>query len=73
MKEPKYWIGTPPKKCDLCGSPIKKVFIDGAVRHTGIWGFMCNSCFCLDGYGLGLGRGQKYTKQPDGKWLKTGG
>ena len=62
----------PPTDCDICGTPITNQFVDGATT-TGPWGFMCPTCFPLYGRGLGLGKGQKYTKQDDGKYHKTGG
>jgi hypothetical protein len=42
---------------------------------------MCPACWARleqawglqPGFSLGTGRGQQYTKQADGKWLKTGG
>jgi hypothetical protein len=67
------WLSEPPVACDLCHKSITGTFVDGATRPTGIWGFMCPSCFATDGYGLGTGVGQKYELQPDGVWLKTGG
>jgi hypothetical protein len=68
----KYWMGPAPEKCDLCSTPITKVFIDGATSH-GPWGNMCPTCHAFDGRGLGVGRGQKYQKQADGRWQKVGG
>lgn len=70
----KYWAGDPPRKCDTCSTPIDKIFYD-AKTQMGPWGFMCPSCQKLGpGFDkLGLGWGQEYTKQPDGKWMKTGG
>lgn len=71
--QPKYWLSPAPDKCDLCGTPITNVFIDGKTRQ-GPWGFLCPSCHLLDcGGHLGLGFGQRYEKQSDGKWLKVAG
>lgn len=72
VKKPKYWLGEPPDKCDIGSEPITTEFVDGATTY-GPWGFMCLKCHKSFGKGLGTGRGQKYEKQPDGRWMKTGG
>lgn len=68
------WMGPVPKKCDTCDTPIDGKFYDAATK-MGAWACMCPSCHTLGpGRGLlGPGRGQKYEKQADGKWLKTEG
>lgn len=66
------YLGTPPTECDLCHEPIKDKFVDGATEW-GPWGNMCPACFRFNGCGLGTGRGQEYSKQPDGSWVKTAG
>jgi hypothetical protein len=69
-----HWSSPAPHKCDTCGAGIDDVFYDGKTGF-GPWACMCPSCFTL-GPGLnrlGTGFGQKYEKQADGKWLKTGG
>lgn len=71
-KPEKYWVGQPDPNCDICDRPIDKAFVDGRTRF-GPWGNMCMACFRADGAGLGLGLGQKYEQQADGRWLKTGG
>ncbi len=71
-KGPKYWLGGAPDKCDIGMEPITDVFVDGATRF-GPWGCLCPSCHAQYGYGLGVGRGQLYQLQSDGKWLKTKG
>lgn len=79
-EKPKYWMGTVPDVCDLSTpedlpgyhDPVDKVFVDGKTR-IGPWANMCMKCHRRDGFGLGLGKGQKYEKQEDGKWLKTAG
>ena len=67
-----YWTGAI-NDCDLCGQPIKDTFIDGRIRGRSSWGIMCPDCHQQHGIGLGQGCGQRYRKQPDGRWLKTGG
>lgn len=69
-----FWMGTAPSKCDLCSAQITSKFIDGAVpRLNRAWACVCPSCFSKEGMTLGTGRGQEYTKQADGRFLKTGG
>jgi len=68
----KYWLGDPGTQCQICNGEFGNTFIDGATRF-GPWAIMCLRCSVLHGTGLGQGRGQKYQKQPDGKWLKVGG
>lgn len=70
---PKYWMGTAPTVCDFNRlHPIGEKFIDGKTTN-GPWANMCLNCARVNGVGLGMGRGQEYTKQADGRWLKTGG
>ena len=73
-----FWMGTVPPKCDFCLTQITTKFIDGAVprqlhRLYGSWAYVCPSCFSNEGMTLGIGRGQEYTRQADGRFLKTGG
>ena len=60
--ERKIWCGDLPKVCDLCGTPIVTVFIDGRTIHGLAWAYMCECCHATRGVGLGLGKGQKYQK-----------
>jgi hypothetical protein len=69
-QQAKYWMGSPPVNCDICHKPFGDSFTDGATT-MGPWGNMCSSCFTKFGVGLGTGRGQRYEKQKDGRWLKT--
>lgn len=70
MTQPKYWPGTL-SKCDQCGKPFGNLMFDAATPRG--WGNLCKPCFDMLGCTLGTGRGQEYTRQPDGRWLKTGG
>jgi ribosome-binding protein aMBF1 (putative translation factor) len=68
---PKFWIGDPPKTCDLCNQKIVAAFSDANLRGT--WANVCDSCF-RDYHGTyGIGRGQRYEATEDGKWKKTRG
>lgn len=71
-KQPRYWCGPAPEECDICHTSLTTTFIDGATTY-GPWGCMCVSCHAMDGRGLGTGHGQKYERQPDGRWLKVAG
>ena len=82
-KTPRYWVGDAPAACDLCHATLTSVFVDGRTKH-GPWANMCPRCHASAGCGLGLGKGQKYTKQAadplgsaadplgsaDGRWLR---
>ena len=64
-----------PEKCDLCSKSIadEDYFIDGALEGSTKWAYMCSECFLENGEGIGLGKGQIYKRQDDGKWLMVGG
>lgn len=72
MKAKKFWTGSAPHHCDVCSEDISTVFIDGKWMGRA-WANMCPMCHQGSGGQLGLGIGQKYEKQDDGRWLKTGG
>lgn len=62
------YLGTV-EACDICTRPITAVFIDGKTA-MGPWANMCVICHAGNGGKLGTGRGQRYEKQPDGRWAK---
>lgn len=66
-----YWLGDVGETDDF-GVKITDTIIDGATM-MGPWALMTPKTFARYGRGLGLGRGQKYRKQEDGKWLKIEG
>lgn len=66
------WKGTYPNRCELNGETIKDEFVDGALRN-GVWGILCPECHKNFGVGLGTGRGQRYKKREDGKFVKVEG
>ena len=68
---PKFWCGEP-DPCDFCCRPFTTRFTDGRTS-SGQWGNACVPCAARQGMSLGMGRGQQYDKQEDGRWLKTGG
>ena len=70
-EEDKYWMGSI-NDVDDFGKPIKDEFVDGKTT-MGPWGIMSPESFRIHGVGVGQGKGQKYKKQPDGKWKKIQG
>lgn len=56
----KRWLGPVPTHCDICKLPLAGHFVDGATTFSGVWGIMCMKCFGTHGFGLGIGKGQKY-------------
>jgi hypothetical protein len=69
-----YWMGHIGPKDDF-GMTIKDEFIDGKTRlGHGPWAIMVPQSWRAYGVGtLGLGWGQRYKKQKDGRWLKVEG
>jgi hypothetical protein len=72
MARQKFWMGIPPTHCQLCQYEFRTHFIDAKTIH-GPWGFLCEECHENYGHGFGLGKGQRYHKQEDGRWLKVTG
>ena len=72
MTRPVYWVGSVPQTDDFKDT-ITDEFIDGITKY-GPWAMMTPASHAVNGVPeLGLGRGQRYKKQPDGKWLKVEG
>ena len=68
----RYWLSDV-RPIDDFGRSITNQFFDARTRH-GPWAIMSTISWTLEGCGkLGTGFGQGYTKQPDGRWLKTEG
>lgn len=73
-----YWLSRVPDLDDF-GNPIHSDFVDGATKY-GPWAIMAHtavhgviSSFQVHGRELGLGLGQHYRKQADGRWLRVEG
>lgn len=66
-----YWL-SPVGDVDDFGDTIEDIIIDGKTEQ-GPWALMTPKSFEENGVNLGLGLGQKYQKQEDGKWLKIDG
>jgi len=63
-----YWCGDVPIH-DNFGMPIGNVFVDGATI-AGPWALMSPASYRVHGRGLGLGRGQCYVRENDGRYYK---
>lgn len=72
MSTPKYWLGTPPTHCQLSGYAIDTVFYDCVIGGHG-WALLGQRTFDQLSCVVGVGKGQKYELQGDGRWLKTAG
>jgi hypothetical protein len=72
MTTKRYWIGGTIGPKDDFGAPIIDEFIDGKTRQ-GPWAIMAPASYRVLGKGVGMGRGQRYKKQEDGRWLKVEG
>jgi hypothetical protein len=60
------WVGETPKLCQVCGTAIIDVFIDGKINFGEYpWGIMCEVCHIEYGCGFGQGKAQMYQKQGD--------
>lgn len=70
-QKPVYWVGKVPAKDDF-GAHIGQEFVDGRTKQ-GAWAIMAPTNHDRYGCGLGMGRGQKYRLQADGRWLKVEG
>jgi hypothetical protein len=69
-----YWMGEIPAQCQITKRKITSTFVDGRVPGMGgTWGFMHPEEFARYGGKLGSGLGQRYEKQPNGRWLKVEG
>jgi hypothetical protein len=75
MSKPVYWISPVGEKDDF-GDVITDEIIDGKTVFNGQWGLMTPDSWKrvgATGGRFGLGLGQRYKKQSDGKWLKVEG
>ena len=67
-----YWLGKLGPVDDF-GGAYKDIMIEGKTIH-GTWAIMTDCSWRVMGCGrFGIGLGQKYQKQTDGRWLRIGG
>lgn len=67
---PIYFIG-PVDRCDACQRPLadEPGFGDVELSGTGgIWGLLCLYCCAAARVRWGWGSGQRYARQPGGRW-----
>ena len=72
MSTKRYWTGTVPPACQITGIPFNGVMYDARIPGRG-WGNICQEAFDTFHCRLGVGFGQKYELQDDGRWLCTAG
>ncbi|EGQ9318293.1 HNH endonuclease [Vibrio parahaemolyticus] len=65
----------PPDCCDVCRASLENqtYFVDGAIKSSSAWAFLCEYCFEKDGVGIGWGLGQLFKKNKHNEWLLVGG
>src|SRR5688500_4893275 len=68
MAQEKVYLDCSAGGFDDFGYPISKRIIDGKTEQ-GPWALMTPESFVEYGVGLGVGYGQLYELQKDGKWL----
>lgn len=64
---PTYWTGAL-ENCQWSGEPFDGIMYDAHLPRIG-WGNWNHRTFTIMGGRLGLGQGQRYEQQPDGRWL----
>lgn len=73
MAEKIFWLSDV-KELDDFGNTIDNEFVDGAMFRGGPWAIFTPAAYDVVGLGeFGLGLGQKFRKQADGRWLKVEG
>lgn len=73
QRPPEYADGF--EACDLCQRKLTGLgqFVDGRLRNKSFWACMCPSCFEAQGSRIGVGEGQLYAEQIDGRWRLVSG
>lgn len=65
------WLGE--TKCAKCGHECKTLLHDAKHPTYGSWGVFCTSCFRSIGAKLGIGHGQKYRRNDEGRYVLEAG
>lgn len=73
MSQKKYWVGDPGSCCQVTDAPFNGVMYAVRIPGLGLWGNVCYDAFVALGCQLGVGHGQKYRQQDDGRWLLVEG
>lgn len=68
---PVYWAGKVPTTCQWCEEHILEEFVDGMLVGSVVWAVVCKHCHSEGVVELGVGKGQRYVQQADGRWLKV--
>lgn len=65
-----------PEKCDDCKRDLslkEGTLMYDAKHPSGPWGCFCAHCFSNNGMSIGIGKGQSYVREADGKfWFRRG-
>lgn len=66
-----YWLSPFDGKCQVTGEDCNGVMYDAKLpaQFGGVWANISHSTFVALGCKTGIGLGQKYERQPDGRWL----
>lgn len=72
MNKPVYWAGPIPDCCQISGRAFGGVMYDAKIGSSA-WACIDQVAFVNLRCNLGVGFGQKYELQTDGKWLQTAG
>lgn len=73
-KQPVYWASPVPTECQVTRRAIDGEFVDGVVpAFSRSWACWHPQEFTRRGGKYGTGNGQLFTRQADGRWLKTRG
>jgi hypothetical protein len=71
-----HYIPTP-VHCDVCNyafaHEVGTEMFDAYIPRFGMWGNVCRRCADHEGVTLGIGRGQRYELQNDGRFLQVEG
>lgn len=67
-----FWLSDIPSHCQVTRMEITDEFVDGRIPDNS-WALMHPQAHIFYGKGIGAGKGQRYKKREDGKWVKIDG
>lgn len=73
MPLPIYWTGPLEDRCQISGRKLGGVMYDARIPGKGQWANIDQIAFVNLGCKLGVGHGQRFELQTDGRWLCTAG